>query len=313
MFKNNIGMMVVLAIVVLGVMMGNSNATTISVKQLGCGAEANCYTTINNAISNASSNDTIKVYSGRYEEAVVIDKNLKLEGSGPQLTTIYSNTSNSITVNSNMNAVILGFTITSSKNGVGIYTGPTTNVTIRNNCVIGNGGSGVRMNTGTGSSGGIVAIINNVISYNAVAGIDCYSGNIGYAHNNIISNNGGTGIYFYYFDSSYRSYNNSYANKDGDYPSANTGDISVDPSFIDPFKGIYTLQSTSLCKNTGRPGSADADPDGSRNDMGAFGGPDAVAFWPYSQGTPIITNLTATPTSVQKGGTITIKATGAVQ
>jgi len=111
------------------------------------------------------------------------------------------------------------------------------------------------------------------------------------------------------------SYNNVYSNTSANYSGVNagTGDISQNPLFIDSSNGNFALQSTSPSIDTGRPGSADADPDGTRNDMGAYGGPDAASFWPYPAGAPIITNLTATPTSVPKGGTITINATGEIR
>ena len=67
----------------------NGRAATISVKQLGCDAQINCYASINTAISYAQPVDIIKVYPGRYEEAVVINKNLKLVGSGPHYTSVY--------------------------------------------------------------------------------------------------------------------------------------------------------------------------------------------------------------------------------
>ena len=56
------------------------------------------------------------------------------------------------------------------------------------------------------------------------------------------------------------------------------GNISTDPLFEDIETGDYRLSSNSPCINTGNPSPEQKDPDGSRNDMGAFGGPGAAAW-----------------------------------
>jgi hypothetical protein len=291
---------------------GNANAATISVKQLGCEAESACYTTITNGIFYASDGDTVKVYPGTYSESITINKNIKLEGSGPQWTTIYG-TNDAVTVSSIVTTTISGFTIRSaSGNGIYMIKSSTLNVTIKNNYIVSNAMYGIRTDTSI-YGGGVLSIINNVISYNAQNGVygKAYGSVVGLI-NNIISNNGGYGI----AEVSSNSYNNVYSNVSGNYYSgivAGTGNLSVNPLFIDAANGNYALQSTSPCKNAGSPGPADNDPDGTRNDMGAFGGPDAASFWPYPLGAPIITNLTATPSSVPKGATMTINATGEVK
>ena len=47
----------------------------------------------------------------------------------------------------------------------------------------------------------------------------------------------------------------------------------TDPLFVDPSNGDYSLQAGSPCIDTGNPSSEYNDTDGSRNDMGAYGGP----------------------------------------
>ncbi|MBI5488816.1 MAG: hypothetical protein HY905_15885 [Deltaproteobacteria bacterium] len=49
--------------------------------------------------------------------------------------------------------------------------------------------------------------------------------------------------------------------------------LETDPRFIDPDAGDYHLRPGSPCIDAGTPGHLAADVDGSRNDMGAFGGP----------------------------------------
>jgi hypothetical protein len=162
-----------------------------------------------------------------------------------------------------------------------------------------------------------ITVANNIIYSNVNNGIDVYYAGDTYVTvvNNIIGANGKYGIYRFGAGLVYNSFNTIYANGTANYYnlSAGLGDIFQDPSFIDTSVGNFVLMATSTSKNVGRPGAADADPDNSRNDMGAYGGPDAAGFWPYPQGGPIITNLTLEPTAIQKGGTVTIKATGSVQ
>ena len=50
-----------------------------------------------------------------------------------------------------------------------------------------------------------------------------------------------------------------------------SGNIDSDPLFVG--NGSYHLQEGSPCINTGNPGVQYYDTDGSRNDMGAYGGP----------------------------------------
>jgi parallel beta-helix repeat protein len=53
------------------------------------------------------------------------------------------------------------------------------------------------------------------------------------------------------------------------------GNISADPQFMDPENGDFRLRSGSPCIDAGNPDPIYNDTDGSRNDMGAYGGPGA--------------------------------------
>ena len=61
---------------------------------------------------------------------------------------------------------------------------------------------------------------------------------------------------------------------DGDFRGLN-GNISVDPLFMDPENQDFRLRPDSPCINAGNPNPIYYDPDRSRNDMGAYGGPKA--------------------------------------
>lgn len=55
------------------------------------------------------------------------------------------------------------------------------------------------------------------------------------------------------------------------------GNLNADPLFIDPEYGDYHLQAGSPCIDAGNPDPQYNDTNGSRNDMGAYGGP--VGDW----------------------------------
>ena len=61
---------------------------------------------------------------------------------------------------------------------------------------------------------------------------------------------------------------------DGDFRGMN-GNISTDPLFVDPQNGDFRLRLDSPCIDAGNSGPVYDDPDGSRNDIGAYGGPNA--------------------------------------
>ena len=63
----------------------------------------------------------------------------------------------------------------------------------------------------------------------------------------------------------------TYSDIEGGWSGLGEGNIDIDPLFIDPETGDYSLQIDSPCIDAGDVYSA-LDPDGSRNDMGVFGG-----------------------------------------
>ena len=65
---------------------------------------------------------------------------------------------------------------------------------------------------------------------------------------------------------------------------AGTGDLIADPLFTNAEKGDYTLKPGSPARDAGNPGQAFNDADGSRNDMGAHGGPVAAGAMAQSAG-----------------------------
>jgi parallel beta-helix repeat protein len=97
------------------------------------------------------------------------------------------------------------------------------------------------------------------------------------ARNNILMNNE-WGVYCYPAQDIDLSYNAVWGNTSGDYYNCTPGEgsVSLDPEFVDPANHHYALSSTSPLIDLGDP--TILDPDSTRSDIGAYGGPDALPF-----------------------------------
>jgi len=86
--------------------------------------------------------------------------------------------------------------------------------------------------------------------------------------------------------------------------------LDADPKFTDKDNGDFSLASDSPAINAGPPDPQYNDRDGSRNDIGMFGGHN---FIPDGRTTnkPIVLGLDIAPIAVPTGGTVTIESTGA--
>ena len=282
------------------------------------GTEEYPFDTIGEGVDAASAGDTVKVAAGEYGAGSTIDKNLTLLGAGPDTTRIRrSGTGNVFAVNSYVNATIIGFEIANGNNG--IYVKENGVATIKNNVIVNNTSYGI---LGQGDVKTNITVVNNTIVQNGNEGINVNGSESVNAYltaiNNIISLNEDYGMW--YADATiYNYYNTLWYNDTGTYhcdnecTQYNENNSSGDPKFVDADTGDYHLLSNSPCIDAGRAGGTYVDPDGTRNNKGAYGGPDAAPFWPDPAGAPVITSLTVTPSSVPQEGTITIEATGEVR
>lgn len=103
--------------------------------------------------------------------------------------------------------------------------------------------------------------------------------------NNIVAFNDVEGFYYYNHvgvnDVSVTGYNDVFANIEGDRSgSAFAADdtLSVDPLFINPEGGDFSLTLGSPCIDAGNPDPVYNDPDGSRNDIGAIRAGESVVY-----------------------------------
>ena len=157
------------------------------------------YTSIKNAIDNASKGDTIFVYDGYYYETILINKSIKLIGAGNNKTVLIYNkniSANIIHVNAN-NCIIEGFKIiydinqsenTETVRGIRVTSSKNK---ILNNTIL-NLKYGIEMYN----------CQENIISYNIFAnntyGIQAYKLYYNDISNNNFSNNTRYGVYLGY-------------------------------------------------------------------------------------------------------------------
>lgn len=238
------------------------------------------FTTIQAGINASVAGDTVKVWPGYYGEQVNLNKNITLMGSGYENTVIRGSFNPAVTVSS---GAIQWFQITSI-NGNGVsFTGGT----IRNCVVRDCGNSGIASTTGTGT------ISNCVLYTNGLYGVYESGGATLSVTNCIAWQNTSTGFAEDYYSAG--SINLSYS--DGSYSNTtgNQGCINTNPQFSSGTD--FHIPDGSPCWNTGT--TALLDPDGSRSDMGYFGGLECPIY-------PVITEILLAPS----GNTVNLTAKG---
>ena len=145
---------------------------------------------------------------------------------------------------------------------------------IANNLIISNRTVGLRFNRSLASG---AQVINNTIVGNQPYGIRSETDATPLLKNNIVVGNG-TGIAAYSLPPAITFndvWNNSVANFAG-AAAPGPGSFSADPRFNSASLLRYALSSGSPCIDTGDPDASYNDSDGTRNDLGAYGGPSGI-------------------------------------
>jgi hypothetical protein len=159
------------------------------------------------------------------------------------------------------------------QSGQGIYARNSFNVTVKNNIFSGSGSEGRGLLFWNSAN---YSFTNNTVA-SLISGLREIE-STGIIYNNIISDNSEAGLQA--SSSTLIDYNDLWNNFE-DYLGCTPGrnDISADPLFNDVQQSNFILNTGSPCINSGNPDAQYNDIDGSRNDMGAYGGPDADLGW----------------------------------
>ncbi len=147
------------------------------------------YTSIQDAINNATEGDIIQVYSGTYEENVVVNKTLNLTGIGMPVIDGMNN-GNTVKIEAN-NCTIKNFKIINSAgdwNLAGIHIASSNNI-ISNNTLSSNNGHGIGIYSGNNE------VHSNTLSSNGWAGVGIYAGSNKIYCNNIQNNGYGIRLF----------------------------------------------------------------------------------------------------------------------
>jgi len=265
----------------LAALNGTLAGKTIIVDKFGTGPDR--YTTIQAAITAASANDTVKIFPGVYNEQVGVSKNIVLQGSGYESTRIIADAAPALSISAGK---VMWLAISSSAgNAVNMSGGILTN------CVMSNSPRYGIFYTGASPA----KVQNCVVVNNAqLEGDQIYAETTGLTVVNTI---------LWTFPSGQDRddiANSCCSEKIGilycrTRNAQGTGGINANPQFVSLTE--LMLAGTSPGVDKGQPELND--PDGTRSDLGYYGGPDA----PVS---PVVTQLRI---FVNPNGTVTVQAT----
>ncbi len=200
-------------------------------------------------------------------------------GSGYENTIVTGSFNYTVTITSGW----MQWFMISSTGGAGVK---ISGGTLRNCVIMGCSGDGVYCNAVGGTGAALVA--NCVVVNNNGFGINVDSPGLLTVVNCISRNNTSYG-----FEGYYNILTISYSNGSRYYTAGNQGCIDQDPLFTS--SSDFHIADGSPGWNTGQPSLSD--PDGSRSDMGYFGGPDCPIY-------PVVTQIIISPS----GTTINLSA-----
>ncbi|MFC1982675.1 leucine-rich repeat domain-containing protein [Chloroflexota bacterium] len=232
-------------------------------KGISTGTKERPFTKIQAGIVRSSG--IVRVVAGIYREQVDLKDYIVLLGAGPDKTVIYGN----VFARDVTGARICGFTITDDDTaGIHCY---SSSLTIANNIITNQPHAGIHIENSS------LTIINNVLAGNGDNGLLILDkSSEATLRNNIIIDNRQCGVEVAKSASCFMDYNVMWNNSGCDYGGnvePGPHELSTEPLFIDAARSDFRLRPGSPCIDAGDPEPQYNDTDGSRNDIGAFGGP----------------------------------------
>jgi hypothetical protein len=259
------------------------------------------YATLADALAHARGDVIVQLAAGTFSESTPIgvpSAGIWIRGARIDQTIVQGDGSGHV-LDVHVDALIQDLTITGGGSGYfesGIWN-TTGHVEVRNCRFTGNN-VGIFTWCFSPDCDAVITVTNSIFDHNARAAVDAndpavhrlindtvVSNGIGIilsnpasvVENSIIVHNTGDGLIGHDKSPTAR-YNDVWGNgQNYSGISAGTGDLSIDPLFEDEGTGDYRLQIDSACLDAGNPTSGYIDRNGGRNDMGAYGGPYALA------------------------------------
>ncbi len=228
----------------------------------GSGGPDDPYSSLQDGIDNVGAGGVVDVATGTCEERIDLTDDVTVDGAGAGETVVDGN----VFAIDITGARLSNVTVTDDDTaGIHCY---DAQLTVTNSVVRDQPHNGIH------ASACDLTARNNTFVSNGASGINLIDGSQAIVENNVFAFNGDFGLVGEGGAAQF-AYNDFWANGAGPYTddfTPGSGNLYQDPRFISDLDLRYS--GDSPCIHAGNPDPAFANPDGTRNTMGAYGGPD---------------------------------------